>query len=214
MMSLHRAALVCLCLLPGFVAAEESPGDPIAEFWAWFETAAPRVYETGDDAVNRDDMAYWLGRIREGLSYEVLREGHKAELIISADGRIASFGAVDAIVNGAPKIRRWKIRALRPRAGRLRPVTVDGATIDPATAFFDLYEDTGRLGVVFYLAQYDAGHIEAYRTAARRLMCQAVGERQVGNDVGFVDFDTRDVRDPQFSRPFVDFREVFNGLRR
>jgi len=213
-MFLRRAALVCLCLLPGLLAADERRGDPIAEFWGWFEAAAPRIYKNGDDKTNREDMTYWLGRIRDGMSYEIVRDGRKAELIISADGHIGLFGAVDTVVNGAPKIRRWKIRALRPRAGRLTPVTVAGATVDPATAFFDLYEDTGRLGVVFYLPEYDAGQIEAYRTAARRLLCQAVGERQVGNDVGFVDLDSQDVRDAQFSRPFAEFRKVFNGLRR
>jgi len=210
----RRAALVCLCLLPGLLAADDSPGDPIAEFWDWFEAAAPRIYENGEDKEDREDMTYWLDRIRDGMSYEIVRAGRKAELIISADGRIGLFGAVDAVVDAAPKIRRWKIRALRPRSGRLTPVTVDGVGIDPAAAFFDLYEDAGRLGVVFYLPEYDAGQIEAYRTAARRLMCQAVGERQVGNDVGFVDLDTQDVRDAQFSRPFAEFREVFNGLRR
>jgi len=45
-------------------------------------------------------------------------------------------------------------------------------------------------------------------------MCQAVGERNVGNEVGFVDLDSQDVRDAQFSRPFADFPTVFNGLRR
>lgn len=214
MMLLHRAVLVGLCLLPGLLAADESPGDPIAGFWSWFEAAAPRIYKNGDDKTNREDMTYWLGRIRDGMSYEIIRDGRKAELIISADGQIGLFAAVDAVVNDAPKIRRWKIRALRPRAGRLAPVTVDGATIDPATAFFDLYQDAGRLGVVFYLPEYEAARIEAYRTAARRLMCQAVGERQVGNNVGFVDLDTQEVRDAQFSRPFAEFREVFDALSR
>ena len=43
-------------------------------------------------------------------------------------------------------------------------------------------------------------------------MCQAVGERAVGNEVGFVDLDSRDVRDARFSRPFGEFREVFSRL--
>lgn len=68
--------------------------------------------------------------------------------------------------------------------------------------------------MVFYLARYDATNIEAYRTAARRLMCQAVAERHLGNSVGFVDFDTQGIRDAQCSRRFADFSEVFNGLRR
>jgi hypothetical protein len=194
--------------------ADDGAGDPVAEFWDWFENAAPRVYESGDDAVNREDMAYWLGRIRPGLSYEIVRDGRKAELVLSADGNIGLFSAVEGIVGQAPKVRRWKFTALRPRARRLVPVTVDGVTIDPGTAYFDLYQDAARLGVVFYLPTYDPERVDAYRTAARRLMCQAVGERKVGNEVGFVDLDSPDVRDAQFSRPFSEFREVFGNLTR
>jgi len=214
MMPAWLLILLCLCLPPMVGHADDRTGDPVAEFWGWFETAAPRVYESGDDSVNREDMAYWLGRIRPGLSYKIVRDGRKAELVLSADGNISLFAAVEGIVGKAPKVRRWKFTALRPRARRLDPVTVDGVTIDPATAYFDLYEDGARLGVVFYLPEYDPEQVDAYRTAARRLMCQAVGERKVGNEVGFVDLDSQDVRDARFSRQFVDFREVFGSLTR
>ncbi len=210
----RRLALLCLCFAPMTGFADDSGGDPVAGFWGWFETTADRVYESGDDAVDREDMAYRLGRIRPGLSYEIVREGRKAELVLSADGNIGLFSTVEGIVRQAPKIRRWKFTALRPRARRLAPVTVDGVTIDPDTAYFDLYEDAARLGVVFYLPAYDPEQVDAYRTAARRLMCQAVGERKVGNEVGFVDLDSQDVRDARFSRPFVEFREVFGNLTR
>ena len=205
-------ALLCLILAPPPALFAEAAGDPVAEFWDWFRTVAPRIHAAGEDANDREQMAYWLNRIRPGLSYEISRESRRATLVLSADGRIGLFSAVQAVVDQAPRIRRWKIRALRARASRLAPVTVEGVTLDPATAHFDLYQDAGRLGVVIYVPSLDPERVEAYRTAARRLMCHAVGERKVGNEVGFVDLDSRDVRDARVSRPFGEFREVFSQL--
>lgn len=212
-----RLCLLVLVMLAGSAVdlrAEQADDDPIAEFWGWFQGEAERLRETGDDEDNREAMAYWLGRIRPGLSYEVLPDGRKSELVLSADGQIGLFATVAALAQAAPKIRGWKVTALRPRMRRPSVVRIGDVEIDPATTWFDLYQDGPRLGVVFYLPSYQADRIEDYRRAARVLMCQAVGERNVGNEVGFVDLDSQDVRDAQFSRPFADFRTVFNGLRR
>lgn len=212
-----RLCLLALIILAGAVPelrAGQAEAGPVAEFWNWFEGEAARLRATGDDEDNREAMAYWLGRIRPGLSYEILPDGRKTELVLSADGQISLFGTVAAVVRAAPKIRGWKVTALRPRMRELSVVRVGDIEIDPRTTWFDLYQDGPRLGVVFYVPGYRPERIEDYRRAARILMCQAVGERNVGNEVGFVDLDNQDVRDAQFSRPFADFRTVFNGLRR
>lgn len=212
-----RSCLLALIMLAGTGAelrAGQPGAGPVAEFWNWFEGEAARLRETGDDEDNREAMAYWLGRIRPGLSYEILRDGRKAELVLSADGQVSLFGTVAAVARAAPKIRGWKVTALRPRKRELSVVRVGDIEIDPQATWFDLYQDGPRLGVVFYVSGYRPEMVEDYRRAARILMCQAVGERNVGNEVGFVDLDNQDVRDAQFSRPFADFRVVFNGLRR
>jgi len=218
--AISRIVLLSLIVLaPSAILAQagqagQAEDNPIAEFWSWFASQAARVKEGGDDAENREAMAYWLGRIRPGLSYQILQRGRKAELVLTADGQIALFGTVAAVARAAPKIKGWKITALRAKTRKLSTVRIGDAAIDPATTWFDLYQDSARLGVVFYLPEFQGEHIEDYRKAARVLMCQAVGERNVGNEIGFVDIDSRDVRDAQFSRPFTDFSTVFNGLRR
>ncbi len=212
-----RLCLLGLILLAGPASdlrAGQAEALPVAEFWSWFEVEAARLRETGDDEDNREAMAYWLGRIRPGLSYEILPDGRKAELVLSADGQISLFGTVTAVARAAPKIRGWKVTALRPRVREPSVVRIGDIEIDPHTTWFDLYQDGPRLGVVFYVPGYQPERVEDYRRAARILMCQAVGERNVGNEVGFVDLDNQDVRDAQFSRPFADFRTVFDGLRR
>jgi hypothetical protein len=201
--------LLLVLLWPVAVAA-----DPVAEFWGWFEGDAARIGSAGDDERTREAMRYWLGRIGPGLSYELRSRGGKQELIISADGDMARFVTVQRVVRAAPSIRSWKFTALRPAEKRLSTVVVGGALLDPETTYFDLYRDDARLGVVLYLPQFDARHVDSYRLAARRLLCQALGERQVGHEIGFVDIDTQAVRDMQFSRPMREFREVFDAVRK
>lgn len=194
------------------LAPHAAAGDAIGDFWDWFERDAPRIRTAMDDAETRESMAYWLDRIASGLSYELREKGRKRQLIVSADGQMARFVTVENIVGAAPRIKGWKFTALRPAEKRVAPVVVGSVRLDPDRTYFDLYQDTGRLGVVLYLPEFDGQHVDSYRTAARRLLCQVLGERKVGQEIGFIDFDNQQVRDMQFSRPFSEFREVFDAL--
>jgi len=196
-----------LMLLP-----QVAVGDPTTDFWGWFKGDAERIRAAMDDERTRESMAYWLGRVAPGLSYELRQGKRKRQLILSADGNMARFVTVENIVRAAPRIKGWKFIALRPSEKRPYPVVVGDVRLDPEVTYFDLYQDTGRLGVVLYLPEFDAEHVESYRIAARRLLCQVLGERKVGQEIGFIDFDDQQVRDMQFSRPFSEFREVFDVL--
>jgi hypothetical protein len=203
-------------LLP---ALASQPGDAaradeaVAGFWDWFghEHEALLAPETAAD--RREALAYWLSRVDPGLSYVLETKGRRNTLIVSADGNFGLFGTAQGLVESAPRVKGWKFVALRPRRKTLTPERVDAVVLDPATTHFDLYRDGGRVGVVFYVPEYDPERQSAYRLAAMRLMCQAVGEWEVGTDVGFVDFDSQQVRDMQFSRPFSEFAGVFGKLR-
>lgn len=205
----HVLPWLLLMLLPQGAVA-----DPIGQFWDWFNSDAERIRVAMDDERTRESMDYWLGRIAPGLSYELRERGRKRQLILSADGNMARFVTVENVVRAAPRIKGWKFTALRPAEKRPYPVVVGEVRLDPETTYFDLYQDTGRLGVVLYLPEFDAELIDGYRIAGRRLLCQALGERDVGHEIGFVDFDNQQVRDAQFSRPFREIRDVFDALRK
>ena len=188
--------------------------DAVDDFWYWFEheheaLLAPETRADGEDA-----LAYWLGRIDPGLSYALDTGGRRKILTLSADGDIKLFRRVELMVEAAPKVKGWKIVAFRQKTRELAPVAVESVVLDPATTHFDLYRDAGKIGVVLYLPAFDPGRQEAYRVAAMRLMSQAVGEWDVGTEIGFVDFDSQQVRDMQFSRPFTEFAGVFRKLRK
>jgi hypothetical protein len=206
-----RAALLALLIL----AAVPAAADPVADFWYWFEHEHEALVAPATRADREEALAYWLGRVDPALSY-VLEPGKRRHaLILSADGDSGQFRRVELMVDAAPKVKGWKFRALRPEARQLTPETVGDVTLDPATTHFDLYRDGARIGVVLYVPGYSASdNTASYRLAAMRLMSQAVGEWDVGMEIGFVDFDNQQVRDMQFSRPFAEFEGVFRKLSR
>lgn len=186
--------------------------EAVTNLWNWFEREHEALIEPVTAPDRGDALAYWLGRVDPGLSYVLDTEGRRNVLTISADGELGLFKTAQRVVEAAPKVRGWKFVALRQKRRQLTPERVDPIVLDPATTYFDLYRDGARVGVVFYLPAYDPDQLPAYRLAAMRLMCQAVGEWAVGTDIGFVDFDGQQVRDMEFSRPFEDFAGVFKKL--
>jgi hypothetical protein len=192
----------------------DAHAEPLTEFWRWFEANSERLASNPEGPETVEDMDYWLGRIHQGLSYQIRSAGRKKELILSADGEMRLFPIVDQLARQAPRTKGWKITALRRKQRLLEPVTVGEATIDPAQVFFDLYDDGARFGVVLYVPRPNDDHLDDYRIAAIRLMSQAVGEREIGNWIGFVDLDRHGVRDMEFSRPFAEFEHVFKSLRK
>ena len=206
---------LCLALLlpilagAGPLRAEEADD----RFWDWFGREHEALLEPATSADRREALSYWLGRVHPGLSYELDAQGRRKTLTLSADGDFGLFATVRRLVDAAPKVKGWKFVALRQKRRDLRAEPVDPIVLDPATTWFDLYRDGGRVGVVFYLPDYEPELLDAYRVAAMRLMSQAVGEWAVGTEVGFVDFDAQGVRDTAFSRPFDEFASVFGKLR-
>ena len=206
---MKRFALALLLVISGPVLAGAQQ-----DFWSWFESVAERLDPLSPDPVVVEDMGYWLGKVSPDLSFELDQRGRKRVLTLSADGRQSLVPLVDKVVGEAPQIRGWKFVSLRQREKALRPVTVGSITLDPGRLHFDLYDDGPRFGVVLYLPEFDHGHVDDYRRAAMRLMSMSIGERDVASWIGFVDFDRQGVRDIQFSRPFAEFRDVFERLRK
>lgn len=181
-----RAWLV-VALLAGLGAGPalaDEVDEGIDDFWAWLEADHAMFGEPGQSGEAHERLAYWLGRVDRGLSYELEARGKRRELTVSGDGRLGSVLVADRLVAAAPSIRHWKFRALRRRQRPLEPETVDGITLDPATTFFDMYRDGAQVGVVLYVPEVDPDRLDTLRVAARRLMSQAIGERNVAVEIG------------------------------
>lgn len=206
--------LILAPVVGAMLAAGAARADAVDDFWEWFAYEHEALVAPATRVDRHEALAYWLGRIEPALSYDLDEGGRRKTLTVSADGDVNLFRTAELMIDRAPKVKGWKFVALRQKQRTLEAVTVGPVTLDPATTFFDLYEDSSKIGVVFYLPEFDPDNMAAYRIAAMRLMSQSIGEWDVGLNIGFVDFDNQQVRDMQFSRPFEDFKTVFAKLRK
>jgi hypothetical protein len=92
--------------------------DAIRKFWEWFSQNADQIRTAGAGQV-RDGIAPELGtRLKEchpGLVWEIAADSDVWELCISADGNRDAFPAVIEMVEAAPAIPGWAVRAFRQR---------------------------------------------------------------------------------------------------
>lgn len=91
--------------------------DPIEKFWTWFKENEKklRMFEEGPDKYLNEVLTQ-AKKIKSGLAIEF--EPPKNGIInmtVSADGNRELFGAVQAMVDKAPKIEGWKFIAFRQR---------------------------------------------------------------------------------------------------
>lgn len=205
---MKRFTLALLLLgISGHVLADRQQ-----QFRVWFESVAECLDPDSPDPIVVEDVSCWPGRVSADLSFGLVKRGSRRVLALSADGRQSLVPLVDKVVSEAPQVRGWKFVSLRQREKVLHPGKVGDITLDRGRLRVDLYDDGSRFGVVFYLPAFDHDRVHDYRRAAVRLMSMGIDEREVFSWIGFVDFDRQSVSEMQFSRPFAEFREVFQRL--
>jgi hypothetical protein len=151
----------------------------IAGFWNWFSQNADQIRTAGAEHV-RDGIAPELGeRLKEchpRLVWEIAADSDVWELCISADGDRDAFPAVKEVVEAAPTIPGWAIRAFRQR-GKL-DVSLEFA--GHKLTYDDIWFTADRVGkglsVTLWIKGLTKETDQILRQAALILLDNALGE--------------------------------------
>lgn len=104
--------------LSGCNTVEEASASKEQRFWAWFAEHEGELYEfEADRDAIFDRLHAEMLKVYSSAAFQfgpVLADGRR-EFILSADGNIGDFPAVDALYNAAPKLPRWIIVKFIPR---------------------------------------------------------------------------------------------------
>jgi len=135
-----RRLLLVLALFAGGcrkepVGASPSPSvsapssTPEAAFWRWFTAHATEVAKiaAGNEPI-AVELASELRKLDAGLTFAIGNKPGERELVISADGKTASFPAVKRVVAAAPVIAGWRVTAFRPRGSTDMTITLGDGT--------------------------------------------------------------------------------------
>ncbi len=124
--------------------------DSYAAFWHWFKTHGQSFFKVLKKNENIDNgflkkLTPCLQQLNEDF-YCVcgMISSHTAELIITTDGAVKSFGFAEELVAAAPAIKGWKFTALK------QPCSIEDLSMS-----MDGYEFNDR-NIGFYSTCYDA----------------------------------------------------------
>jgi hypothetical protein len=107
-----------LILLIGTLMFSCSSKEKEEDFWNWFSSNQERIYKFENNREEIfDELQGKLIEIDSNLVFEFgeIQKDSTRELIISADGIIASFPEVIKLVEKAPKFKKLQIKAFRQR---------------------------------------------------------------------------------------------------
>ena len=102
---------------------QETVIETYQDFWNWFllhEQEFFNVVKSRNDIETLffDKIGPKFDELKEGVFYLTgMLDDTTADLILTADGNIANFYVIEALVNASPKLPNWKFRAHKPASG-------------------------------------------------------------------------------------------------
>ncbi len=122
---------------------KHQPVKSYTEFWNWFLKKEQKFYKVVKERGNIDKvffsrLAPKLNELKEGIWFLTgMCDEDTVELVLTADGVIKNIVFVEELVQSAPKIKNWKITALKQPVGSNQfGIEIGGYTFDDTTMSF------------------------------------------------------------------------------
>lgn len=162
-------------------------------FWQWFDA-------------NKDRFTGIEGQMPEDLLDEILdklhdfhpelyfqiggKKGEMQELIITADGAIRYFDAVEELVMNAPTINNWKIIAFKPADGYQMAINYKGLDFVPKKLWFlpmAQKKNPDRIGIRVGIPEFEESRKDDFLMGIYLLLDTCLGEKSAALDLDYVD---------------------------
>ncbi|HEX6042246.1 hypothetical protein [Longimicrobium sp.] len=161
---------------------------PERVFWDWFVEHEEMLWDLEDEP----DPAFHallaaMERVDKDLALDVGRKhGGRRELIVSASGDLALFAAVVRLVEAAPPLERWTVRAFRQRRPLVGELVLGGVTVRLREVRFAAQPAGGRLDVRIFIPGYRWTPLHEFVHAAAVLLETVLGEFDAETRIGRV----------------------------
>lgn len=166
-------------------------------FWAWVAQNQERMRSAiessrrgGEEDPVMDELLAQLHQVDPALFFVMgaLPGGGTAELIITAEGNIAAFPAVAALVKEAAPLKGWEVTAFKPAQGCDFVIKYEGARVEAKQLWFlPLSSQSGGFGVRIGCATYEPQLDEAFRFAVIQVLDVVLGEVVAARDLHHVE---------------------------
>jgi hypothetical protein len=200
-------------------------GNPTA-FWEWFiENHHKYLFlnemeeEVKDQAV--DDLLDRLHTYSEDLHFEVGAhpDNYQMQLVISANGSVPHFGAVERLVDTAPHISPWRFVKFRQPRHEGMVIRHEGREFDPEKIVFLPLSMTGKpdaVAVRVCYPDYTEEENTLFVRATYLVLFSLIGERAAAFDIDYLDVvkTPDDIDEDNFPRldniaQYIEGRKIF-----
>jgi hypothetical protein len=200
-------------------------GNPTA-FWDWFVGHHHKYLflddmeeEVKDRAV--EELLDQLHQYSEQLSFEVgiHPKDFQARLVISADGAVPYFGAVERLVDAAPDISPWKFVRFRQPRGGSRITQYAGREFDPQKIVFlplSMTDKPDAVAIRVCYPDYTAEDNATFIRATYLMLYALIGEKAVAFNIDYLDVVATpdDIDEDNFPRltniaQYIEGRKIF-----
>jgi len=157
-------------------------------FWSWFEKNQLRLFnfEQARECVF-DELQNELEKVSTDLTFEFspVIEGQR-EFVVSAEGHMAAFPAVEKLIDCAPKLPQWRFVKYRQRREEMHDLQIGETTIRASEVEVCIAQDAGKVALILFIP-----HEQDAKSLARwgfLFLDQTLGEYDVSTKVGAIEF--------------------------
>lgn len=166
-------------------------GTSASAFWRWVveheaELRAVVAEPTGEEPV-LEALLEALHDVDPNLYYLLGGDDSGHELIITAEGELKAFPAVQALVAAAPVVQGWQFIAFKPPMGCDFVLRHEAASIDASQTWFLPATSRTGFGVKLGCPTFSGKHQDDYEFAALELLDVVLGELVAARDVKHVE---------------------------
>ncbi len=182
------------------------------KFWAWFEKHQEVLFEMKHEQNEwYDALSKQLMTVNKELTFEFSSHHSKCskDLCISADGMKKNFPAVIKLVQLAPNLKRWKIKAFRQRIPNQNiSIQVNDIELSYQDMYFRYSPDNGKVGLEIHVRNFV--DTQDYVSGIFIMLDALLGEYDVGTQISFIKWKKLDENCVDELTPFVQLYPLVN----
>lgn len=186
------------------------------DFWNWFSSNRERIYKFEDNQEEIfDELSGKLKEIDSNIVFEFskIRKDSTREFTISADGITASFPAVIKLVEKAPKLKRWEIKAFRQRnlGDDLEIIYGDSLKIAYDDIYFRYRKNSGKLDIELNIRNYRES--PEMTNASYILLDGLIGEYDMQTKIGSIEWRKLEETKKDSLYKIIKLRKIVDDLK-
>lgn len=183
-------------------------------FWAWFRAHSAEIATiTTAKELIADELHIELSKVRSELTFELGPKETPRELIVSADGIVGAFPAVQSLVAAAPPLPGWKVIAFRPRKPGFSIEMGDVKLTPSDVKFTSSTETTGKTAVTIFVPGRTRENAKQIDGAVLILLDAVVGEFDTETRIGEISIKPIDDAGKRELRPLADLAGVVDAKK-